>query len=642
MTAVGQPVVPAVTRYVYDGAERQTAQILVALGLEKWRTTTAYAGERTSVTPPAGGTATTTVTDARGRVTELRQYHAAGNVGSDTASTFDRTRYTYTVGGSLDTVTDPVGNVWSHTYDQWGRETTSVDPDAGTTIRTYDKVGQLVTTKTGDTTLAFTYDKLGRKTTVRDGSTTGAKRTEWFYDKKPDGTALANAIGRTTGVVRYSGSATVYSAATTSFDVAGQPLTDQLVIPDAETGLAGTYTTSYTYRADGQLASKTLPAVGDLTSEKIVYGYNDVGLPLYSTSGLTSYVYDSVYDKLGQLTQLALGAYGSRVFVNYGIDEPTRRLTGTTVSLENKPTPAKYAYTYDPAGNLTKVTDSPYQQAVDTQCYRYDHLARMTEAWTAGSGDCAAAPSVAGLGQSAPYWHSYTFDETGNRTKEVQHGATDITRTYTYPAAKADQPHTLTSVTSGSATVAEFDYDTRGNTTKRTVGGTVQTLTWDAEGHLAELKEGTTSTTYTYDVDGNRLIRNDGTGKTLYLPDGSELRYTKSTGAKKGTRHYEDSRGETIAVRTGAGLHWVVGDHHGTAEVTVASGDLTASRRRTLPFGAVRAPPRPPGRPRWTRASSVARWTRPASPTSEPGSTTRRSAGSSPPTRSSTSTTRSR
>ena len=43
----------------------------------KWTTTTAYGGDHVDVTPPEGGTATTTYTDARGRTSELRQYHGA-------------------------------------------------------------------------------------------------------------------------------------------------------------------------------------------------------------------------------------------------------------------------------------------------------------------------------------------------------------------------------------------------------------------------------------------------------------------------------------------------------------------------------------------------------------------------------------
>jgi RHS repeat-associated protein len=96
---------------------------------------------------------------------------------------------------------------------------------------------------------------------------------------------------------------------------------------------------------------------------------------------------------------------------------------------------------------------------------------------------------VAGLGGPAPYWHSWTFDVTGNRLSEVGHAATNTTYTYTHPAPGTPRPHTVTNVT---------------------------------------------------------------------------------------------------AMRTGAGLHWIVADHHGTAEVTINATTLAVAKRRSLPYGETR------------------------------------------------------
>nr|WP_284295093.1 hypothetical protein [Luteimicrobium album] len=81
-SAVTPPVVPvAHTTYVYDGAGRVTDQILwngtdSNPDYEQWRTVTDYDGRYTTVVPPAGGTATTTVADARGRTTGLWEHLA--------------------------------------------------------------------------------------------------------------------------------------------------------------------------------------------------------------------------------------------------------------------------------------------------------------------------------------------------------------------------------------------------------------------------------------------------------------------------------------------------------------------------------------------------------------------------------------
>src|SRR5207247_2464159 len=109
-------------------------------GVRQWESSISYGGDRTAVTPPAGGTPTVTVNDARGHMTELRQYRGAAPTG-----TYDATRYTYTARGDLATVTDAAGNVWRYTYDQRGRKVKDEDPDKGTSTFTYDDAGQIQT-----------------------------------------------------------------------------------------------------------------------------------------------------------------------------------------------------------------------------------------------------------------------------------------------------------------------------------------------------------------------------------------------------------------------------------------------------------------------------------------------------------------
>ena len=92
-------VIPSYTNNVYDRASRVVAAKLMANGNEKWKTTTDYYGDQTTVTPPYGGTKTTTVTDARGQTSELDQCSGA--------SACDATNYTYTHGGLLATVKTP-------------------------------------------------------------------------------------------------------------------------------------------------------------------------------------------------------------------------------------------------------------------------------------------------------------------------------------------------------------------------------------------------------------------------------------------------------------------------------------------------------------------------------------------------------
>ncbi|MFE2615823.1 RHS repeat-associated core domain-containing protein [Micromonospora chalcea] len=161
-----------------------------------------------------------------------------------------------------------------------------------------------------------------------------------------------------------------------------------------------------------------------------------------------------------------------------------------------------------------------------------------------------------------------------------------------YPAqggAPGTHPHAVTTITNSGAntTTATYTYDETGNTKTRPGPTGNQTLTWDPENHLATTQDTTGTTSYLYDADGNRLIRKDPTGATLYLPGGTEVRKPTS-GAATATRYYTGPGG-TIATRTSTGtLHWIASDHHGTAETTITSTDLTASRRRSHPFGTER------------------------------------------------------
>ncbi|MFD0822035.1 RHS repeat-associated core domain-containing protein [Micromonospora zhanjiangensis] len=245
-------------------------------------------------------------------------------------------------------------------------------------------------------------------------------------------------------------------------------------------------------------------------------------------------------------------------------------------------------YSYDAVGHVLKASDAPVGATADHQCFTYDYLNRLTEAWTPGNGDCDAVRSVGALGGPAKYWNSWTFDTTGNRRTEVVHAAGgDTTSTYTYPAAGQPQPHTLTQVKTvgpaGTKTIA-YGYDKTGNTTSRPgTGANRQTLTWDAEGHLEKVDENGVVSTFVYDADGNRLARRDGSGTTVYLP-GMELNSTGGSN-KTATRFYTHGD-QTVGVRTNDNkLTWQLADNHGTNTVTVDATSQTLQRRYSTPFG---------------------------------------------------------
>ncbi|MEV0594213.1 RHS repeat domain-containing protein [Nonomuraea cavernae] len=569
--------VPSQFASVYDGTGELSAQVLLAKGVEKWRASATHKGDRIDVTPPPGGTATTSIGDAEDRLVELRQYKGATPTGA-----YEATKYAYDAAGRLASVTDHAGNVWRYHYDMRGREIRTEDPDKGVTTFTYNDADEIATTTDArGKTLAYVYDALGRKRELREGSTTGPLLAEWKYD------ALAK--GHLNASIRYvDGQA--YTAEINAIDVEYRTLRQTVTVPAREGKLAGSYVLNTRYTLDDQVQSISFPAAGGLEAESVVYSYDGLSQPTKVT-GLSSYVTATRYSKMGETLQHELSTGGKKAWLTYTHDETTRRLTRSRLDRDGAASSdLDLNYTYDPAGNISKIRDLAGGQSRDTQCFIYDHLRRLTSAWTA-TDDCASGtPRSDKIGGVAPYATSYAYDSTGNRTKETKHafgGSAESVRSYTYPAAGAKQPHAVL-----SAGTDTFAYDETGNTIRRKVGATDQTLVWDAEGNLQSVTEAGKVTSFLYDADGDRLLRKTPTDATLYIDD-MELRLDLAKNVVEATRYYTIG-GQPVAVRTPDNqVYFLANDHQGTAQAAVNAGNGESVVRRTTPFGEDRGAPPP-------------------------------------------------
>ncbi|MGW4496774.1 RHS repeat-associated core domain-containing protein [Streptomyces sp. NPDC004376] len=577
-------VVPTMTENVYDGQGRVTDAIARKYGDEQYRTRTVYEGDRTTVIPPEGGTATTVITDAKGRTTDRLEYTDVARTSSQ------KTHYTYGKWDEPLTVTDPAGNIWSYTFDARGQQTDVDDPDKGKSHTTYDKIGQPVSvTDARGITLTTDYDELGRKTALKNGSTLLA---EWTYDTV--------AKGQPSSSIRYIGGKQ-YISATTAYDDRYQPTASSVTIPAEAGALAGTYDWTYGYNAYTGLQEWIKhPAVGNLPSERQTTVYGEGNLPQKTTAGAVTLVNATSHDVFSRPVRTEYGTLGKKVYRSQVYDEFTGRLTRQTTDRDLAPQRIDdVGYAYDDAGDITNITTASGQDAaktVDTQCFANDALGRLTEAWTAKT-DCTTQASASTVGGPDAYWQSFTYDPVGNRTQQIDHGTaalagSDATTTYTHNAPTTGLPHaTRTATITGGpdgGQKSSFDYDAAGNTTKRAIGATTQNLTWDDEGHLATLTEAGKTTSYQYDVDGNRLIAKDVDGtQTLTLPGNNELKI-KADGTKEGIRYYTHE-GQTVAVRTGSGFAFLIPDHQGTTMAAIAMTTLTVTRRKQLPFGQLRS-----------------------------------------------------
>ena len=285
------------------------------------------------------------------------------------------------------------------------------------------------------------------------------------------------------------------------------------------------------------------------------------------------------YTELGQPQEYAFGTTNEPAWEIDSYDQETNRLATSEVQTGSSPvTVDATTYAYDDSGNITSESDTPASGPAQVQCFSYDYLGRLVQAWAQGSTGCASTPSQSAEGGAAPYWDSYTYNAENNLTSQTStpvSGAATTT-TDTYPAAGSAQPHALTSQkASGSAgtITTSYGYNADGATTSVASTASSQSLNWNDAGQLTSVSTtgsnaGTTG--YVYDASGNLLLQTDPGSVTLYLPDEQLVENTTtSTPAVTGTRYYTIG-GVTVAARTSAGdVQYLTGDQQGTDTLAI-------------------------------------------------------------------------
>ncbi|MGW1916965.1 ricin-type beta-trefoil lectin domain protein [Streptomyces sp. NPDC002076] len=493
--------VPSQQIAVHDGQGRTTTTQLWSNGTQQWQSTTAYPGvDRTDTTPAAGGTATSSFTNALGQTTATWAYDDTATP-TGKASDAVVTSYTYTPAGQVATMSDNAGNKWTYSYDLLGQETKQTDPDTGTsTFDKYDDLGNLLqATDARGQILSYAYDALDRKTAEYSGAWSATpdpskQLASFTYDTLAKGypTSSTRYVGGTGG--------DAYTQAITGYTTDYQPTGASTTIPTS-TGFpsngtgsnSNTYTVKYSYTpVMGLLSEADYGADGGLPSETVGYGYDLQGL-LDGFGGNGTYLDTTDYTPLGQVTDTRWGLYGEQVEPTFSYDAATGRVTQSEVNLQTSATSALdvTSYRYNQAGDVTAVSDAQSGGTTDTQCFTYDHLNRLTTAWTdtaglttagvGSTGGCTTStPAASTIGGPAPFWQSYTYNALGDRTQQVQHDtsgttANDVTQTATYPGS-GTSPATLanaaTKITTtgpgGTATMTPA-YNSAGDTTGRTV-----------------------------------------------------------------------------------------------------------------------------------------------------------------------------
>jgi len=574
-----------VTRY--DGAGRQVETVAYQGLTEKRRARTVYGGNQVTTLPPEGGTASTTISDARGNTATLLAYRETPIVDGWSVTGGDPavTNYRYDTSGRMVQMTDAVGAQWTKNYDLLGRNTSATDPDTGTTTTTFNDVGDaLATTDARGVTVASEYDKLGRPVQQSAGQTVLAR---WTYDTLRPG-ALTSVTSYTDG--------NAYTQRVDAYDHAGRPTSATVVIPSAEGALAGSYTTKTTYTQAGQTRTISYPKTGDLPAETVTYSYNTQGMPT-TLAGAQTYVKAASWSPHGALSQ-TIHNQTSSIAQTFYRDPETLRVNEQQLSNTGAYSNVdKTLYTYDQVGKITQ-TYSERGNGVSTgyrtACYQYNGLSQLTTAWTEAGNQltphCATTPSVADgsmVSGAFAMWHEYEWDAVGNRQKITVHptAITPVghatTSTYSYGDASY---HALDQTTTDNAVDTSYTYDPAGNTLTRQTADFTEQWAWTPTGKTKSITRDAAVTSYVYTADGTQLIRHDpDTTATLYLPDGTEL--AAKTSGLEATRYYNFG-GQTITQKTKTATWILYADQTGTATVAHHSTTLTTYTRRTIdPYG---------------------------------------------------------
>ncbi len=530
--------VPNATRYTYDGMGRVLTETPVLDGAEAAdrRTVYEYGLDHSTVVNPHGTASYRTWTDALGRTSRVDTF-------TDTTRTaFESIRFTYDSRGQLAKATQDDGTDWSWKYDTIGRVVESTDPDTGTTKTTYDDLNRpRITTDARGKAVWTDYDILSRPTLTRENNSVGKLLGAYSYDQAGGG------IGMPYTALRYTDTGNAAQTMISGYTSDYQPTVSSTALPKDladKYGLAYRYTYTQTYTDTGLPHSTRLPQVGSLPAEEVITRYNEEGLA-ESVSGHDWYGSQTLYSPYGQVLRSTLGGSPYRVWSTASYDEASGELTGMQTWREeagtgsaasaavtgNKVSDTSYAY--DAAGNVTSIKQGA-AGIRERQCFRYDPVGRLDEAWTSAdqgvckAGGASAATDVTAGEDGTGYWTDYTYAGlSAERTKMVEHDLTgaadkDTTTTYGYGAGDAG-PHALTSLVREYTTEAgakvqqtlQRVYDKAGQTTEASGDtGDPQTLTWTYDG-LPETVSGqgtggrtayTTPTGACLDLQGGKAV----------------------------------------------------------------------------------------------------------------------------------------
>jgi RHS repeat-associated protein len=465
-------------------------------------------------------------------------------------------------------VTDPNGHQTTYCWDSRDRVTKTTDANGNPNSGTYNSNNDgLTATSALSQTWTNSYDGNFRGMSSQQPAATGFT------------TGLTSAFGYDSTIT--SPSDPRFWVPKTATDTEGNVTNyTYFASGDVQTASDTTGSYSYTYNADGTVASET-----DGDSNTTTYSYTNGNLtgvtppsPLHSESG----TYDAVsrpatttdgngvaatytYDKLDQITSVA---YSNGPTLTYSYDADGNLLT------ENDAT-GQTSNTYDLAGRLTQET----MPGSRTNTYGYDAAGNLTTlqdtggttTYTYDAGDRLA--SVQAPGETSPTTFSYYADDMPKDTA-YPNGVT-LHRDYDNPdrlsdiiATKGTAPN-QTTLASYAYTYKNGNFDTNLVYTVTDKTGSVTTYGYGARDRLTSaLNAAGHNYSYTYDPAGNMTQSTKDSTTTSYGYGPAEMPCWSVTGSQSSHACSPTPTGATTYSYDAAG------------NMTSSSGGFSASYNR--------------------------------------------------------------
>ncbi|MHB9089143.1 MAG: right-handed parallel beta-helix repeat-containing protein, partial [Thermoleophilia bacterium] len=492
----------------------------------------------------------TTITGPEGRTLAL-SYNSAGQLTAATDPAGNSVTFTYTSGGDLQTATDMNGGVTTYAYENHritavtdpnghsfvnnvydpgsGKVVSQTDAEANLVLFGYDTNNRVTTVTTRidpidpsrdqvvryyhdaqnrllrevdsyGNEITYTYDAAGNQDSVTDPNGVTNKR---FFDMAGNVTDLYLAYGRpeqqhTHYTFNSSNNPTSATnargqTANLSYDATGNMLV-QKDYPSVTSydGTVSSYTQSFTYNADGLLAT-----VSDRNGDVTAFTYDSNGYPdIVNTNvnrpaaeqATVDFDFDQtgkrvgLVDMNGRSTAYEYDAGGNLRFIRTSVTDPD----------SGQPQEIVVEYRYDGNGNITEVIDPEGKSSL----YAYTAMDKLSVATDA-------------LGNTV----EYTYDAAYNRT-----GVKD--RNGNWTSLDYDKNNRLVKFTEPGANETAFGYDATGNLTSVTdpLDRTV-TYAYDPLRRVVSMVEpdeggATRTTTYSYDRGDNLVSVTDPGGNT--------------------------------------------------------------------------------------------------------------------------------